>query len=139
MANNTITSTFNYRTASKKILGDLNTPVSVYMRVRDAYPQSALMESSDYHDGKNSRSFICVHPIASISVEHGVGVAKFPDGTQTSHPITEEYDTAQFINDFLHRFNIEGEDKGSCALFGYTSFNAVMHVQPFRGLPLQRI
>lgn len=129
MANNTITSTFNYRTASKKILGDLNTPVSVYMRVRDAYPQSALMESSDYHDGKNSRSFICVHPIASISVEHGVGVAKFPDGTQTSHHITEEYDTAQFINDFLHRFNIEGEDKGSCALFGYTSFNAVRYFE----------
>ena len=129
MVNNTITSTFNYRTASKKILGDLNTPVSVYMRVRDAYPQSALMESSDYHDGKNSRSFICVHPIASISVEHGVGVAKFPDGTQTSHPITEEYDTAQFINDFLHRFNIEGEDKGSCALFGYTSFNAVRYFE----------
>ena len=129
MANNTITSTFNYRTASKKILGDLNTPVSVYMRVRDAYPQSALMESSDYHDGKNSRSFICVHPIASLSVEHGVGVAKLPDGTQESHPITEDYDTAQFINDFLRRFNIEGEDKGSCALFGYTSFNAVRYFE----------
>ena len=55
---------YNYHTVSKKILGDLNTPVSVYLRVRDAYPQSALMESSDYHDGKNSRSFICVHPMA---------------------------------------------------------------------------
>ena len=110
-------------------MGDLNTPVSVYMRVRDAYPQSALMESSDYHDGKNSRSFICVHPIASLSVEHGVGVAKLPDGTQESHPITEDYDTAQFINDFLRRFNIEGEDKGSCALFGYTSFNAVRYFE----------
>ena len=38
---------YNYHTASKKILGDLNTPVSVYLRVRDAYPQSALMECSD--------------------------------------------------------------------------------------------
>ena len=99
---------YNYHTASKKILGDLNTPVSVYLRVRDAYPQSALMECSDYHDGKNSRSFICLHPIGSVSVEHGVGVMRFPNGEEKRTPITNTDDTAQLINDFLGNFNIEG-------------------------------
>ena len=45
---------YKYHTASRKILGDLITPVSAYLKVRDAYPQSALMESSDYHGGENA-------------------------------------------------------------------------------------
>ena len=49
---------YKYNTVSKKILGDLNTPVSAYMKIRDDYPMSALMECSDYHGGENSRSFI---------------------------------------------------------------------------------
>ena len=120
---------YNYHTASKKVLGDLSTPVNVYLRVRDAYPQSALMECSDYHDNKNSRSFICVHPIASVSVEHGIGVSRYPDGTETRRPITKEYDTAQLITDFLAQFCIEGDKKGLCSLFGYTTFNAVRYFE----------
>ncbi|MBQ6749179.1 MAG: anthranilate synthase component I family protein [Bacteroidaceae bacterium] len=120
---------YNYHTVSKKILGDLNTPVSVYLRVRDAYPQSALMECSDYHDGKNSRSFICLHPIGSVSVEHGVGVMKFPNGEETHTPITNADDTAQLINEFLGNFNIEGTNKIDCGIFGYTTFNAVRYFE----------
>jgi chloride channel protein, CIC family len=56
---------FNYKTVTRKILADLYTPVGVYMRLRDIYPQSALMESSDYHGSENSRSFIGVHPLVS--------------------------------------------------------------------------
>lgn len=120
---------YNYHTASKKILGDLSTPVNVYLRVRDAYPQSALMECSDYHENKNSRSFICVHPIASVSVEHGMGISRYPDGTETRHAITKDYDTAQLITDFLAQFDIEGNDKQHCSLFGYTTFNAVRYFE----------
>ena len=40
--------TFNYTTHSKQVLGDMHTPVSIYLKVRDMYPQSALMESSDF-------------------------------------------------------------------------------------------
>ncbi len=120
---------FKYHTVTKKILGDLNTPVSVYLRVRDAYPQSALMESSDYHDNKNSRSFICLHPIASVSVEHSIGIAKYPDGTQTSTPITPSNNTAQCINDFLHQFQVDGALSQYCGIYGYTSFNAVRYFE----------
>lgn len=73
-------SRFNYTTKTRKILADLYTPVGVYMRLRDIYPQSALMESSDYHGSENSRSFIGVHPMASIAVGHGIVTVTYPDG-----------------------------------------------------------
>ena len=120
---------YKYHTASKKILGDLNTPVSTYLKVRDAYPQSALMESSDYHGGENSKSFIGLHPIASISIEHGFGIAKYPDGNIIKKEITKEYSSAQVINDFLHSFDISGENSNYCGLYGYTSFNAVRYFE----------
>ena len=71
---------FSYKTVTRKILADLYTPVGVYMRLRDIYPQSALMESSDYHGSENSRSFIGVHPLASIAVSHGEVIKTYPDG-----------------------------------------------------------
>ena len=120
---------YKFHTASKKILGDLNTPVSAYMKIRDDYPMSALMECSDYHGGENSRSFIGVHPIGSVSIEHGMGVCKYPDGTQVQHEITKEYGSAQLINEFLSSFQIEGENSENCGLFGYTSFNAVRYFE----------
>ena len=120
---------YNYHTASKKILGDLNTPVSVYLRVRDAYPQSALMECSDYHDSKNSRSFICLHPIGSVSVAHCVGVMQFPNGEEQRCSISNGDDTARLINQFLQSFHIEGADKADCGLYGYTTFNSVRYFE----------
>ena len=62
---------FNYHTTTKRLLGDLYTPVSLYMRLRDLYPQSMLMESSDYHGSENAKSFIGIDPMASIQVAHG--------------------------------------------------------------------
>ena len=53
-----------FTTTSKTILADLYTPVGVYLRLRDLYPQSVLMESSDYHEKDNSRSFIGIDPLA---------------------------------------------------------------------------
>jgi len=120
---------YKYQTAVKKVLGDLITPVGAYLKLRDDYPQSVLMESSDYHGGENAKSFIGLHPMGSISIEHGVAVAKFPDGKQTQTPITLQYTTANAINDFLQEFQISGEAKEYCGLYGYTSFNAVRYFE----------
>ena len=57
---------YRFTTATKKLLGDLHTPVSLYLKLRDVYPQSALLESSDYHGGENSLSFIAFRPVARI-------------------------------------------------------------------------
>lgn len=123
------TSKFCYTTAGRTVLADLYTPVSVYMHLRDIYPQSALMESSDYHDSGNSRSFIGINPMASVAISHGKAVSHFPDGTKTEKSIDEAYTCDRAINDFLKRFDVQGEDKGCCGLYGYTSFNAVRYFE----------
>ena len=120
--------TFNYITAARKRLADLHTPVSVYMRLRDLYPQSALMESSDYHGGENARSFIGIAPIGSVSVEHGVAVASYPDGTRTRRPLSAEYTADQAVNEFIHSFDVQGEFSHMCGLYGYMTFNAVRYL-----------
>ncbi len=120
---------FSFRTNSKKILGDLTTPVGAYLKLRDNYPQSALMESSDYHGGENSKSFIGVQPIASISIKHGKAIGHYPDGSRSEHEVSERYRTDHALNDFLRQFHIGGEDAEYCGLFGYTSFNAVRYFE----------
>ncbi|MBO7112425.1 MAG: anthranilate synthase component I family protein, partial [Bacteroidaceae bacterium] len=120
---------YKYHTASRKILGDLITPVSAYLKVRDAYPQSALMESSDYHGGENAKSFIAVHPIGSVSIEHGMGICKYPDNKITETPINEQFTSADLINQFIDSFDITGPESNYCGLYGYTSFNAVRYFE----------
>jgi anthranilate synthase component 1 len=120
---------FSYQTKSKTILADLYTPVSAYLRVRDSYPQSALMESSDYHGGENSRSFIGFNPLASISISHGKAISKMPDGSTIEKAISESYRVDLAINDFLHQIKVTGDDSNFCGLYGYTSFNAVRYLK----------
>ena len=121
--------TFTYKISSRTILADLYTPVGVYMHLRDIYPQSALMESSDYHDANNSRSFIGIHPIASVAIAHGESILTFPDGSIERHIVNKEYRSDNAINDFLKRFKITGEKSDICGLYGYTSFNAVRYFE----------
>ncbi len=130
--------TFNYRTQARKVLADLYTPVGVYMRLRDLYPQSALMESSDYHAGDNARSFIGICPMASIAVSHGQVVCTYPDGsrTETALPPTGpgrgeacKVAIAGAFHDFLDRLHVEGDHAAYCGVYGYTAFNAVRYFE----------
>ena len=121
--------TFNYTTTSKTILADLYTPVGVYMRLRDLYPQSALMESSDYHDKDNSRSFIGINPIASVAIGHGLATISFPDGSTVSQPLDADFGSAEAIHTLIDRIKVTGEHANICGLYGYTSFNAVRYFE----------
>ena len=121
--------TYQYQTTSKTILADLYTPVGVYMRLRDLYPQSALMESSDYHDSNNSRSFIGINPIASVAIGHGVASVTFPDGTTLQRPLSSDFRSAEAIHALIDHIQVTGDDANVCGLFGYTSFNAVRYFE----------
>ena len=121
--------TFKYTTTSKTILADLYTPVGVYMRLRDLYPQSALMESSDYHDANNSRSFIGINPMASVAIGHGVVSLVYPDGTTERKPLTKNFGSAEAIHSLIDRIQVTGDDASIMGLFGYTSFNAVRYFE----------
>jgi len=120
---------FNYRTEKRVVMGDLTTPVSVYMRMRDLYPQSVLMESSDYHATENSRSFIGLCPLASVAVEHGDAVVTYPDGTCCRHALEEKFGVDDAIHALIDVVKIEGSDTEFCGLYGYTSFNAVRYFE----------
>ena len=126
--------TFEYITKSQTILADLYTPVGVYMRLRDLYPQSALMESSDYHDKSNARSFIGIQPIASVAVGHGKATVSYPDGSVMEQEISSDFKTDTAINALLKCIKVKGSDSEFCGLFGYTSFNAVRY---FENIPVK--
>ena len=126
--------TFNYTTTSKTILADLYTPVGVYMRLRDLYPQSALMESSDYHDSNNSRSFIGIDPMASVAIGHGMATVTYPNGSTFQHEVNKEYRSDKAIHQLIDHIQVSGDDAKICGLFGYTSFNAVRY---FEDIPVK--
>ena len=101
------------------------------------------MESSDYHGTENSRSFIGVHPIASIAVGHGVVTATYPDGRVEEKELPafgegkgEECKLAisKAFNDFIQAFHVEGEGSECCGLYGFTTFNAVRY---FENIPVK--
>ena len=98
--------TFKYQTTSRTILADLYTPVGVYMRLRDIYPQSALMESSDYHEKDNSRSFIGINPIASVAIGHGRATITFPNGNTEEHEVNKEYRSDKAIHALIDRIQV---------------------------------
>lgn len=131
---------YKYITHTRKILADLYTPVGVYIRLRDLYPQSALMESSDYHGNDNSRSFICINPIASISVGHNVVTKNYPDGSVVTNDLSAipapsmKDRVGDEISAFLRDFSVTGESSDFCGLYGYTSFNAVRY---FENIPVK--
>lgn len=121
--------TYNYRTTARRIPGDMYTPVSVYLKVRDLYPQSVLMESSDYHAAENSLSFIALHPLANIGINHDVVTTNYPGNIKQENPLGNTLTVEQAINTFMARFKVSGEHADVCGLYGYTTFNAVKYFE----------
>ncbi|KAA6331565.1 Anthranilate synthase component 1 [termite gut metagenome] len=124
----------NYRTNSKSLLGDLHTPVSIYLKVRDMYPQSVLMESSDFHVSENSLSFIALCPLASIGINGGIVSMSYPDNSKEEVPLDGAFTVEKALNQFIERFNVCGDQAEVCGLYGYTTFNAVKY---FEGIPVK--
>jgi anthranilate synthase component 1 len=112
-------------------LADLQTPVSIYLKVRDLYPQSALLESSDYHSAENSFSYIGVEPIARFSVKNGVITEQLPDGEIVQKSVAE-CPVPDALEAFVRRFETEdGSDTGgNNGFFGYTAYDAVRYFDP---------
>ena len=99
------------------------------MRLRDLYPQSALMESSDYHEQSNSRSFIGISPMASVAIGHGIATVSYPDESTIERELNADFGSAEAIHALIDHIQVEGDDAGIMGLFGYTSFNAVRYFE----------
>jgi anthranilate synthase component I len=111
------------------VLGDMHTPVSIYLKVRDVYPESVLLESSDFHASENSLSFIALRPIARIGINNGISTNSFPDGTVSEKRLDQSFGVADALNDFMSRYQVTGEHAGVCGVFGYTAFDAVRYLE----------
>ena len=121
--------TFSLYTHYKKILADTITPVSIYLKIRDKYPNSILLESSDYHANDNSFSYICFNPIASIKVDDKAITQTFPDGSVMSNRVRN---VTQMIHKFTKRFKVNSETDFKFinnGIFGYTAYDAVKHFE----------
>ncbi|WP_340076798.1 anthranilate synthase component I family protein [Leptobacterium sp. I13] len=115
----------------QKILADTITPVSVYLKLRDKYPNSLLLESSDYHANDNSFSYICSNPIASIKIENETVIQLFPDGTVETITITPDTNVPEVISQFSKRFSATNNNFkfANNGLFGYIAYDAVRYFE----------
>ena len=122
---------FTLKTFYKQILADTITPVSVYLKIRDKFPNSILLESSDYHANDNSFSYICCNPIASIKVENEMVVQRFPDGTTTTIPLDKNQDVTELLDAFAQQFSVDNQDFKfiTNGLFGYIGYDAVRYFE----------
>ena len=123
--------TYQLHTNYKQILADTITPVSVYLKIRDKFPNSILLESSDYHANDNSFSYICFNPIASIKVENNTIETNFPDGFSEITPIDSNVNVVKEIEKFSNQFLTEKSDFKfiSQGLFGYIAYDAIQYFE----------
>jgi len=117
-------------TTYKTILSDTITPVSVYLKLRDQFPNALLLESSDYHANDNSFSYICCNPIASFKVENEIITTEINHQTST-YEISDKEDVITKLQQFTDQFSVEDQDFNfiTNGLFGYTAYDAVRYFE----------
>ncbi|MEQ8927841.1 MAG: anthranilate synthase component I family protein [Fulvivirga sp.] len=117
-------------TKYKKLLADTLTPVSIYLRLRDKYADSILLESSDYHGNENSFSYICCEPLAEIKASGKKLYKQLPGYTEQIKSIEEGQLVAELVS-FMNSFQVaENKFKFSTnGLFGYMAYNVIRHFE----------
>ncbi len=122
---------YKLNTKTKKLLADTLTPVNIYLKLRDVFAGSILLESSDYHGNENSLSFICCDPIASFVVKNETIAAQFPDGCNWKLPITDPSQVLQEFEKFRNSFVAPEIDSKYpfTGLFGYMTYDSVRYFE----------
>jgi anthranilate synthase component 1 len=115
----------------------------MYLQVRDIFPNSILLESSDYHGNEDSFSYICCKPIAGFVVDGGVIQQYFPNSTRSATPIKSRSQVVTALQDFLSGFRSEPQEESLShdfartfartfahnGVFGYCSYEAVEYFE----------
>ena len=111
----------------KKLLADTLTPVNIYLKLRDVFAGSILLESSDYHGHENSLSLICCDPLASFVVQNDSAELSYPDGTTRAEDLskTKLTDLFESFRDSFEPDSSVSSKYVSNGLFGYMSYDTV--------------
>ncbi len=119
---------YRIRTHTLTTLSDTLTPVSLYLKVRDLFPRSILLESSDYHGGRDNYSFICLEPLAGIMVENGRVKQSFPGKDAET---IEGKDIPAMLDHFVSLFETSDASKSNRlnGFFGYMGYDAACHFE----------
>lgn len=121
---------YNLTVKYKTLLADLQTPVGLYLKIRDVYPESALLESSDFHGGDDSYSFIGLDPIARFKVEDRVITRTYPDNSFETEILEKNHKLTEKFQGFIHEFNLQGPNPSKFnGFFGYTSYDAIRYFE----------
>ena len=121
---------YTIKTNTRKMLADTLTPVSIYLRLRDKFAQSILLESSDYHGAENSFSYICCAPIASFTVRQGTLDVEYPGGaTERGH--VDNTNILDKLEEFKGRFVTEESEYKfiTNGLFGYMAYDSIKYFE----------
>jgi len=110
-------------------VADVTTPVSLYLKLRDEYPNTILLESSDYHGNTNSMSFICFNPTYDFIADKGKVLLGEAHKEMESITIDKDNNVPQLLDEFIKSFKVNTKN---CpvkvnGLFGYTTFDAVQY------------
>src|SRR5687768_15938901 len=117
------------QTNCKKLLADVFTPVGIYLRVRDRFRDTVLLESTDHHAAENSYSFICINAIAGIEISSVKSIEfKLPGQPPEKAAIGKTSEVPELLWDFMQRFDITAasrETRFAQGLYGYATYDAV--------------
>ena len=118
------------KTIRKKIIVDTITPVSIYLKLRDQFTNTILLESSDYIAKDNSYAYICCNPIAKFYVKKDILFKEFPDNSKKETKLTSTTNILSELDDFMRTFEIddnsvESKKYISKGLFGYMSYDSI--------------
>src|SRR6476619_5759021 len=100
------------KTSVKKMLADVFTPVGIYLRLRDRFRDTILLESTDHHVAENSYSFICINAIGGIEIGSAQSIEfKLPGQKPERTEITKSAGVPNLLSEFMQKFEI-GENTG---------------------------
>ncbi|MGK6350644.1 anthranilate synthase component I family protein [Parapedobacter sp. DT-150] len=122
---------YRFKTTYKQLLADTTTPVSTYLRLRDVFPNSLLLESSEYHSRENNMSYICCQPIAGITLDRDFLEIRYPGSAPERKPASG-IDLREEVSRFRAAFSENEESEFrfiSNGLFGFFTFDAVTHFE----------
>ncbi|MDR1585292.1 MAG: anthranilate synthase component I family protein [Prevotellaceae bacterium] len=116
---------------SVSLLADLQTPISMYLKIRELYPESVLLESSDFHSNENSYSFIGIDPVARFQVEKATITTMVRGEAKVEKSIGKDVSVPDELNAFIHSFVIRSNENpsGVNGFFGYMSYEAVRYFE----------